>query len=156
MAKRTFYDEDLSHQIERATERAKSEEENRLKKLHAPIPLPTDEEMDLIIRAIHRAVAQQGGERTEFKLFNFRQNGAPDLFPYGWKEISAWKLHCCFENIQNVPCKTDTETFEKHAHIRDQLRNCFDHVCKHYNETHTASSAKPTAMGFEVSCDNEK
>lgn len=153
MAKRTFYDEDLSQQIESAIEGAKRDEEERLKKLHDPIPLLTDEEMDLSIRSIHRAMAQHDGKRTEFKLFFDRQNGETDLIPYGWKEISAWQWHVRFEDLQNVKCQNVDEIRWKLAHIRTQLRICVDHVCKHYNETHTASIATPTAMGFEVTCE---
>jgi len=148
--KRTTYDDALYAEIAAEKQRRLKEHEEHKKSLCQPVPLPTEEAMEEIIKDIHKSIAETGEvDYLEFPCYSVTKEEGIHFLPYvglTWLEaVKDW-----LETTRNSASLNMSERSILADHAREGIEKFFQHICDGYNAKHSASSAKCVEGGFRV------
>jgi hypothetical protein len=148
--KRSTYDDALYAEIAAEKQRRLKEHEEYKKSLCQPVPLPTEEAMEGIIKDIHRIIAEtEEVDFLDFLCYSVTKEEGIRFLPYAglpWLEaVKDW-----LETTRNNASLNVAERSILADHAREGIEKFFQHICERYNAKHSASSAKCVEGGFRV------
>ena len=148
--KRTTYDDALYAEIAAEKQRKFEADKKRLDSLCVPVPLPTEEAMEEIIKDIHKGIVETGNDaELEFPCYSTdKERGISFLFyiDYLWLD----KIRDWLEETKNTVCNTASERSLLAKHAEEGVKMFFQHICDGYNKKHSASRAETCEGGFVV------
>lgn len=148
--KRTTYDDALYAEIAAEKQRKIEADQKRVNRLCIPVPLPTEEAMEEIIKDIHKGIVETGNDaKLEFPCYSTdKERGISFLFyiDYLWLD----KIRDWLEETKNTVCNTASERSLLAKHAEEGVKMFFQHICDGYNKKHSASRAETCEGGFVV------
>lgn len=154
--KRTTYDDALLEEINTEKQRKIDEQKEREARLNvAPVPLPDEKDLDLIIKEVHTGISK--GETKGVDDFNY-------YYISGYKNIEFFTLGgfadgygSWLEPLKNwvreayrIRCANSKEEDIVRSQVLLGVESFFQSICYGYNKKHVYSQAKLKEGGFRI------